>query len=82
MQTRAAITAERLNGLIRAADPALFGYTDLPLVSTDLRGRPESLVVAGRETSVSLGGVLRIFGWYDNEWGFSARMLDMARRMA
>jgi len=39
-------------------------------------------VVAGRETSVSLGGVLRIFGWYDNEWGFSARMLDMARRMA
>lgn len=82
VQTGQTITAAALNDLIRAADPALFGYTDQPLVSTDLRGRPESLVVAGRETSVSLGGVLRIFGWYDNEWGFSARMLDMARRMA
>ncbi|WP_323763482.1 type I glyceraldehyde-3-phosphate dehydrogenase [Marinovum sp.] len=82
VQTRAPITAQALNSLVRDADPALFGYTDQPLVSTDLRGRPESLVVAGRETSVSLGGVLRIFGWYDNEWGFSARMLDMARRMA
>ncbi|WP_417526041.1 type I glyceraldehyde-3-phosphate dehydrogenase [Marinovum sp.] len=82
VQTRDAITAEALNGLVTSADPTLFGYTDLPLVSTDLRGRPESLVVAGRETSVSKGGVLRIFGWYDNEWGFSARMLDMARRMA
>ncbi|MDO6729367.1 glyceraldehyde 3-phosphate dehydrogenase NAD-binding domain-containing protein [Marinovum sp. 2_MG-2023] len=81
VQTRDPITAETLNGMIQSADPTLFGYTDLPLVSTDLRGRPESLIVAGRETSVSLGGVLRIFGWYDNEWGFSARMIDMARRM-
>jgi len=82
VQTRAPITAQRFNELVQAADPLLFGYTEMPLVSTDLRGRPESLIVAGRETSVSLGGVLRIFGWYDNEWGFSARMLDMARRMA
>ncbi len=81
VQTREPITAAALNALVTSADPALIGYTDQPLVSTDLRGRPESLVVAGRETSVSLGGVLRIFGWYDNEWGFSARMLDMARRM-
>lgn len=82
VQTRDPITAQQLNALVRAADPGLFGYTEMPLVSTDLRARPESLIVAGHETSVSLGGVLRIFGWYDNEWGFSARMLDMARRMA
>ncbi|MGY3436500.1 MULTISPECIES: type I glyceraldehyde-3-phosphate dehydrogenase [unclassified Marinovum] len=81
VQTRDPITAAELNALVQSADSTLFGYTEVPLVSTDLRGRPESLIVAGRETSVSLGGVLRIFGWYDNEWGFSARMLDMARRM-
>ncbi|MDA7430333.1 aldehyde dehydrogenase [Primorskyibacter aestuariivivens] len=81
VQTRDPVTVEALNALVRSADPSLFGYTEMPLVSTDLRARPESLIVSGRETSVSLGGVLRIFGWYDNEWGFSARMLDMARRM-
>ena len=81
VQTRDPVMVEALNALVQSADPRLFGYTEMPLVSTDLRGRPESLIVSGRETSVSLGGVLRIFGWYDNEWGFSARMLDMARRM-
>jgi glyceraldehyde 3-phosphate dehydrogenase len=48
-------------------------------VSSDLRARPESLILAGPQTSVSVGGLLRVFGWYDNEWGFSCRMLDMAR---
>jgi glyceraldehyde 3-phosphate dehydrogenase len=76
------VTVAQLNDLIKSADKTLFGYTQMPLVSTDLRGRPESLIVSGAETSVSLGGVLRVFGWYDNEWGFSARMLDMARLMA
>lgn len=60
----------------------LFGYITEPLVSTDLRARPESIILSGRETSVSVGGLLRVFGWYDNEWGFSARMLDMAALMA
>src|SRR5210317_969283 len=57
------------------------GWITEPLVSTDLRARPESLVISGRETSVSLGGTLRVFGWYDNEWGFSNRMLDVAKLM-
>lgn len=82
VQTRDPVTRDQLNQLIQSAPPTLFGYTEMPLVSTDLRGRPESLIVSGAETSVSKGGVLRIFGWYDNEWGFSARMLDMARLMA
>jgi glyceraldehyde 3-phosphate dehydrogenase len=44
--------------------------------------RPESLVICERETSVSVGGLLRVFGWYDNEYGFSCRLLDMVRLMA
>ncbi len=51
------------------------------LVSTDLRARPESVVMALPETRVTRGGMLRVFGWYDNEWGFSNRMLDVARLM-
>lgn len=64
------------------ADSDVIGTTELPNVSSDLRGRPESLVLAIPETRVLEGGQIRLFGWYDNEWGFSARMLDMARRMA
>ncbi|WP_425039253.1 type I glyceraldehyde-3-phosphate dehydrogenase [Primorskyibacter sp. S187A] len=81
VQTGTPVRAEDINALMRKSAP-LIGWTDLPLVSTDLRGRPESLIVDLRETSVSVGGVLRVFGWYDNEWGFSARMLDMVRRMS
>jgi glyceraldehyde 3-phosphate dehydrogenase len=80
---RPATVADVNAALAEAADHSpLFGYITDPLVSTDLRGRPESIIMSGRETSVSVGGLLRVFGWYDNEWGFSSRMLDMAALMA
>ncbi|WP_374433185.1 type I glyceraldehyde-3-phosphate dehydrogenase [Tabrizicola sp.] len=72
---------EEVNAVFRAAG-GVIGVTDRPLVSTDLRARAESVVMACPETKVSAGGMLRVFGWYDNEWGFSNRMLDMALRMA
>lgn len=61
---------------------SLIGLTQDPCVSTDFRGRPESLIVALPETQSAGARQLRVFGWYDNEWGFSARMIDMAQRMA
>ncbi len=64
-----------------SSSPVL-GWTDEPLVSSDLRTRPESLVIAGPETRQIGENQVRVFGWYDNEWGFSARMLDVARLMA
>ena len=73
-------SVEEVNAAFRAAG-GVIGATDRPLVSTDLRARPESVVMACPETKVSAGGMLRVFGWYDNEWGFSNRMLDMALRM-
>ncbi len=84
VQTQHPVTVERVNAYLhRAVVPGgVFGWTEQPLVSSDLRARPESLVICGPETSVSAGGLLRVFGWYDNEWGFSCRMLDMARLMA
>ena len=73
-------SAEEARALL-ASSGGVIGYTDKPLVSSDLRQRPESLIVAGPEIKRSKGGMLRVFGWYDNEWGFSCRMLDVARRM-
>ncbi|MBO0661701.1 aldehyde dehydrogenase [Jiella sp. MQZ9-1] len=72
-----------VNALLKARAEArsVFGWTERPLVSSDLRARPESIVIAGPETSRA-GGLLRVFGWYDNEWGFSCRMLDMVRMIA
>lgn len=77
---RTATTAEQVNALLQNAG-GVIGWTQKPLVSSDLRARPESIVMALPETRVTGGGMLRVFGWYDNEWGFSCRMLDMAQRL-
>ena len=73
-------TVEGMNTLFRQAG-GVIGATDRPLVSTDLRARPESIVMALPETRMSPQGLLRVFGWYDNECGFSNRMLDVALRL-
>jgi len=69
-----------VNDLLQGAG-GVIGWTDRALVSSDLRARPESIVMALPETRVTAGGLVRVFGWYDNEWGFSNRMLDVARLM-
>ena len=73
-------TVAEVNAVLTSAG-GVIGVTDRPLVSTDLRARPESIVMALPETRVTQGGMVRVFGWYDNEWGFSNRMLDVARLM-
>ncbi|MFD2740562.1 type I glyceraldehyde-3-phosphate dehydrogenase [Sulfitobacter aestuarii] len=70
--------AERLQRAV-GESPCL-GWTGKPLVSTDLRARPESLILAAPET-IHGPDFTRLFGWYDNEWGFSNRMIDVALRM-
>lgn len=78
-------TAEELNAAITtAADGRLegiLGYTDEPLVSTDFIHNPLSSIFALDQTKVIGGTQCRIFTWYDNEWGFSCRMLDTAAYM-
>ncbi|WP_224816119.1 type I glyceraldehyde-3-phosphate dehydrogenase [Hasllibacter sp. MH4015] len=81
VMTRAMPSAEEARALLQGTAGPIIGFTDKPLVSADLRARPESLIVAGPEIKRSKGGMLRVFGWYDNEWGFSCRMLDVARIM-
>ena len=80
VMTERVASVDAVNAAFRAAG-GVIGATDRALVSSDLRARPESIVMACPETRVTAGGMLRVFGWYDNEWGFSCRMLDVAARM-
>jgi glyceraldehyde 3-phosphate dehydrogenase len=73
-------TAAQINETLRTAG-GVIGTTNAPLVSSDLRARPESIIMALPETRVTKFGMVRVFGWYDNEWGFSNRMLDVALKM-
>ena len=79
-------TVEEVNGLLKAAaDGALkgvLGYTDEPLVSIDFNHDSHSSTIDSLETAVLEGKLVRVLSWYDNEWGFSNRMLDTAGAMA
>ncbi|WP_394268856.1 type I glyceraldehyde-3-phosphate dehydrogenase [Qipengyuania sp.] len=79
-------TAEELNAALKAAaEGAMKGvldYTDQPLVSSDFNHHPASSTVDSLETAVLEGKLARVVSWYDNEWGFSNRMIDTAGVMA
>ncbi|MFA9201558.1 MAG: type I glyceraldehyde-3-phosphate dehydrogenase [Cypionkella sp.] len=79
-------TREELNGALKtAAEGAMQGvlaYTDQPLVSSDFNHYPASSTVDSLETAVLEGKLARVVSWYDNEWGFSNRMIDTAGVMA
>jgi len=81
-----ATSVEEVNGAIRQmADGALkgvLGYTDAPLVSMDFNHDPHSSVFHMDQTKVMDGTLVRVLSWYDNEWGFSNRMLDTAVALA
>ncbi|MFT9100131.1 MAG: type I glyceraldehyde-3-phosphate dehydrogenase, partial [Zymomonas mobilis subsp. pomaceae] len=79
-------TAEEINSILKAAADkddltGVLGYTDEPLVSRDFYTDPHSSTVDSRETAVLEGKLARVVAWYDNEWGFSNRMVDTAAQM-
>jgi glyceraldehyde 3-phosphate dehydrogenase len=57
------------------------GYSDEPLVSSDYQGDPRSSIIDGLSTLVIDGRLVKILAWYDNEWGFSNRLIDLALLM-
>jgi glyceraldehyde 3-phosphate dehydrogenase len=79
-------SVEDLNGALKnAADGKLKGimeYCDEPLVSSDFRGNPASSIVDGLSTVVLEGKMAKVLSWYDNEWGYSCRVGDLATLMA
>jgi glyceraldehyde 3-phosphate dehydrogenase len=79
------VTVEEVNkALVAAADGKMKGilaYTHEPLVSIDFRLNPNSSIVDLPSTNVLQGTMVKIFSWYDNEWGFSNRVVDLINLM-
>jgi len=77
---------DEINAALKAASEGamkgILAYTDQPLVSSDFNHYPASSTIDSLETTVMEGKLVRVVSWYDNEWGFSNRMLDTAGKMA
>lgn len=80
------VTKDEVNAAMKkAADGPLKGilcYTEDPLVSTDIIGDPHSSIFAAEFTQVMAGNLLKVVSWYDNEWGYSVRTVDLIARLA
>jgi len=82
VETRIQTTKDATNAAMHAASShmeGVLGVTDRKLVSIDFNHDPRSAIFATDQTDVQQGNLLRVLAWYDNEWGFSNRMLDTAR---
>lgn len=77
------VTADEVNAAFRKAAESgplkgILGYSDEPLVSSDYKGDSRSSIIDGLSTLVIGGNLVKILAWYDNEWGFSNRLVDLA----
>jgi glyceraldehyde-3-phosphate dehydrogenase (NAD(P)) len=77
---------EELNETLKKASETsmkgILAYSDLPLVSSDYKGTNESSVVDSSLTLVMDGDMVKVVAWYDNEWGYSQRVVDLAELIA
>jgi len=78
--------AEQVNQVLKEAAEGelkgILGYNDLPLVSSDYRGTNVSSIVDASLTMVMAGDMVKVVAWYDNEWGYSQRVVDLAEVVA
>jgi glyceraldehyde 3-phosphate dehydrogenase len=79
------VTAEQVNDAFRAAAAGelkgILGYSEEPLVSMDLKGDERSSIVDGPLTNIQGGNMVKVVAWYDNEWGYSCRVVDLAQHL-
>jgi glyceraldehyde 3-phosphate dehydrogenase len=79
------VTKEEINNALKEASQTnlkgIMAYTDDPIVSTDIIGEPCSSVVDGLSTMVlgNKSNVIKILSWYDNEWSFAYRLIDLVK---
>ena len=78
-------TVDEVNAAFKAAADGplanVLEYTEDPIVSSDIRGNPNSCILDGLSTMVMEGNMVKVLGWYDNEWGYSCRTSDLAAYM-
>ena len=86
VQTEKRTIAEEVNQALKAAAEGplkgILGYTELELVSSDYQGTDESSIVDANLTIVMGSDIVKVMAWYDNEWGYSQRVLDLAELVA
>jgi glyceraldehyde 3-phosphate dehydrogenase len=79
-------TSEEVNAALKAAAAGpmkgILAYTEAPVVSSDMLHNPNSSIVDGQLTKVLDGNLLKVVSWYDNEWGYSCRVVDLAVMLA
>jgi len=79
------VTVEEINNLFKNVSKnelkGILEYSEEPLVSSDIIGNPASCIFDASLTKVIDGNLVKIFGWYDNEWGYSCRMIDLIKLM-
>ena len=77
------VTKEQVNDALRAAAEGelkgILGYSEEPLVSMDFKGDERSSIVDAELTNVQSGNMVKVVAWYDNEWGYSCRVVDLAK---
>ena len=80
-----ATTVDEVNALFKAAAAGplagILGYEERPLVSIDYRTDPRSSIIDALSTMVVNGTQVKIYSWYDNEWGYSNRLVELARKV-
>ena len=85
-ELKRAVTVEEVNGLFKAAAEGplagILGYEDRPLVSSDYTDDPRSAIIDAQSTMVINGTQLKVYAWYDNEWGYCCRLADVALMVA
>ena len=81
MEVEREATVPEINQALQEGANRYLGYSDEPLVSIDYQGNPHSAVVDGDSTKVIDGTLVKILVWYDNEWGYSNRVLDLVLHM-
>jgi len=76
-------TAEEINAALKAAAggelKGILDYIEEPLVSVDFMANPHSSIVDGLSTKVIEGNLVKVLAWYDNEWGYSCRLVDLIK---
>lgn len=86
VQVEKGTLAEQVNAVLKEATQSklkgILDYTELPLVSNDFRATDVSSTVDGSLTMVMGGDMVKVVAWYDNEWGYSQRVVDLAELMA
>lgn len=86
INTKKQVTVEEVNRVLReAADGSMKGYIefcDEPLVSSDFNGNDHSSIIDGLSTLVMGTNQVKVIAWYDNEWGYSCRVVDLVRHVS